>query len=200
MFSAKSTGAGCEAVAYDARPMSEPLPYRIAVLCYLFDEQGRLLLLHRRRPPNQDLYSPIGGKLHMEDGESPGACALREIHEEAELELDMADLHLTGMVSERGFEGKGHWLLFLYEVTRPVTIERTEFEEGTLEWHPLDGVERLTIPETDRRIIYPLFRRYRGAFFHVHIECGDGSFDWRLEYPREDAEAELGSDGERSGA
>lgn len=165
--------------------MSEPLPYRIAVLCYLFDEQGRLLLLHRRRPPNRDLYSPIGGKLDMDEGESPGACALREIREEAELELEPADLHLTGMVSERGFEDAGHWLIFLYEVIRPVEVARTEFDEGTLEWRPLDAVEALNIPETDRRIIYPLFRKYRGSFFHVHIDCADGRLDWRVEYPRE---------------
>ena len=38
-------------------------PYKIAVLCYLYDEEGRLLLLHRRKPPNRDMYSPIGGKL-----------------------------------------------------------------------------------------------------------------------------------------
>jgi 8-oxo-dGTP diphosphatase len=164
--------------------MRPPLPHRGAVLCYLFDEAGRLLLLHRAQEPNRGLYSPIGGKLHMDEGESPAACALREIREEALLDLDYADLHLTGMVSETAFLGTTHWLLFLYEVVRPVRIERTAFEEGTLEWHELDAVERLNIPETDRRVIYPLFRRYRGAFFHVHIDCDDGGYRWRLEYPR----------------
>ena len=43
--------------------MSAPLPYKIAVLCYLFDERGRVLLLYRRKPPNRDLYSSVGGKL-----------------------------------------------------------------------------------------------------------------------------------------
>ena len=37
------------------------LPYRIAVLCYLYDEHGKQLLLHRIKPPNADRYSPIGG-------------------------------------------------------------------------------------------------------------------------------------------
>lgn len=32
------------------------LPYRIAVLCYLYDERGRVLLLHRRKSPNAGLY------------------------------------------------------------------------------------------------------------------------------------------------
>ena len=46
-----------------------PLPYKIAVLCYVFDEVGRVLLLHRRKRPNPGMYSPIGGKLEVEIGE-----------------------------------------------------------------------------------------------------------------------------------
>ncbi len=165
--------------------MTEKLPYKIAVLCYLFDEQGRVLLLHRAQPPNQGLYSPIGGKLHMDEGESPAECALREIREEVELELDFADIHLTGLVSERGFGGETHWLMFLYEVVRPVTVKRMEFREGTLEWHDFDEVENLPIPETDRQVILPLLRKYHGRFFHVHIDCEGGGCNWRLEYPAE---------------
>ncbi len=169
--------------------MGQTLPYKIAVLCYLFDEQGRILLLHRRKDPNAGLYSPIGGKLEMDRGESPAACALREIWEEAELELDYCDIHLTGLVSETAFLGQTHWLIFIYEVMHPVTVTRTEFDEGTLEWHDFDTVEHhLTIPETDRRIIYPLFRQYRGRFFHVHIECENNQYHWRLEYPRPEKE------------
>jgi len=161
------------------------LPYKIAVLCYLFDEKGRVLLLHRLREPNQDLYSPIGGKLHMEEGESPTACARREIREEAGVEVSEADLHLTGIVSEAGFEQQTHWLMFLYELTRPVRVERMTFDEGRLEWHALEAVKSLAIPETDRRVIWPLFREYRGRFFAAHIDCRDGGFRWWLQQPAE---------------
>lgn len=160
-----------------------PIPYKIAVLCYLYDETGRLLLLHRAQEPNKGLYSPIGGKLHMDEGESPAACALREIHEEVELEIDPADLHLTGLVSETAYLNQVHWLMFLYEVTRPVQVKRMEFREGTLEWHPWDDIPNLKIPETDRRVIYPLMRRFHDKFFHVHIDCRNGDFVWRLEHP-----------------
>ncbi len=165
--------------------MSAPLPYKIAVLCYLFNQRGQVLLLHRAKPPNQHLYSPIGGKLHMDQGESPADCALREIREEVELDLGYADIHLTGLVSEKAFGDQTHWLMFLYEVTRPVEVRRMSFGEGTLEWHDLDAVEQLTIPDTDRHVIYPLFRKYRGRFFHVHIDCSDGQTNWRLEAPIE---------------
>jgi 8-oxo-dGTP diphosphatase len=157
------------------------LPYKIAVLCYLFDERGRVLLLHRVKPPNQDLYSPIGGKLHMHEGESPTACAVREIHEEAGVEVDLNDLHLTGVVSETAFEGQSHWLMFLYEVTRPIQVTRMTFDEGRLEWHEMTAVPSLAIPETDRQVIWPLFEEYRGRFFTAHIDCRDGKVDWRLE-------------------
>ena len=167
--------------------MAGPLPYQIAVLCYLFDEAGRVLLLHRRKPPNRDLYSPIGGKLHQHEGESPTGCAVREIAEEAGLELSPGDLHLTGIISEAGYEQESHWLMFLYEVTHPVTVQRTSFREGRLEWHDLAGVERLAIPHTDRHVIWPLFRRFRGRFFMAHIECGADGLAWALQQPAEHA-------------
>lgn len=161
------------------------LPYKIAVLCYLFDERGRVLLLHRVKPPNRDLYSPIGGKLEQAIGESPTACAQREIKEEAGLDIDLTDLHLTGIVSETAYLGETHWLMFLYEVTRPVSIpeEAMSFDEGRLEWHDRDSIQALPIPETDRGVIWPLFWEHRGGFFAAHIDC-NGPLRWRLEQPQ----------------
>lgn len=161
--------------------MTESLPYRIAVLAYLFDEQGRLLLLHRAKPPNFELYSPIGGKLEQHLGESPTTCAIREIKEEADIDVTADDLHLTGIVSERSYEGQGHWLLFCYEVTRPVQVDRTELDEGRLEWHPVEKVMELSIPETDRRIIWPAFLEHRGGFFAVHIDCSGAELVWTIQ-------------------
>ncbi len=158
-----------------------PLPYKIAVLCYMFDEQGRVLLLHRRKPPNQHLYSPIGGKLEQAIGESPTACAVREIYEETGLTITADRLHLTGIVSEEGFDDRMHWLMFLYEVKGPVVVERTEFDEGRLEFHAVDQLASLEIPRTDREVIWPLFWKHRGQFFMVHIRCANGAMDWTVE-------------------
>ena len=47
---------------------ADQLPYRIAVLCYLEDLDGRLLMLHRRKEPNAGMHSPIGGKLEISIG------------------------------------------------------------------------------------------------------------------------------------
>ncbi len=65
------------------------LPYQIATLVYIFNRENRLLLLHRSKSPNRDLYSPIGGKLEQAGGESPYTCALREIREETGVELEL---------------------------------------------------------------------------------------------------------------
>ena len=162
----------------------DKLPYRIAVLCYLFDQAGRLLLIHRAKSPNQGLYSPIGGKLEQADGESPTACAIREIAEEAGIEVVADDLHLTGIVSEKAYEGKGHWLLFCFEVTRPVTLTIEGCDEGAFSWHAPEAVEALDIPETDRGIIWPAFLKHRHGFFAVHIDCTEDGLDWRIEQSR----------------
>ncbi len=150
------------------------LPYKIAVLCYLYDTQGRLLLLHRRKPPNRDMYSPIGGKLEAARGEGPHECALREIREEASVELKYDEIKLISIVSERAYEGEEHWLIFLFEALRPIDpseIPHSEFDEGRLEWHRVEDIVNLPIPETDRAVMWPNVCKHRGGFFMVHIDC-----------------------------
>lgn len=160
------------------------LPYRIAVLCYLYDEEGRLLLLHRKKEPNTHMYSPIGGKLEAATGESPHECARREIFEEAQLDIAPADLRMCGIVSEKAYQGKHHWLIFLYEVMRPIRhgeIQRTVFEEGTLEWHPIETVQTLPIPHTDRDVMWPQVQAHRGGFVMVHIDCRAEPMTWTID-------------------
>ena len=159
------------------------LPYKIAVLCYLYDHQDRLLLLHRAKAPNAGMYSPIGGKLDQSTGEGPHECALREIHEEAGIRLTDHDIRMNGIVSERAYEGQTHWLIFLFEVTRPIhhdEIANMTFNEGQLQWVPTDHVANLDIPQTDREIMWPLVREHRGGFFMVHIDCSKNPIQWKL--------------------
>jgi len=164
--------------------VSDALPYRIAVLVYLFDAAGRVLLLHRRKAPNLELYSPVGGKLETAAGESPTACAVREVAEETGLSLSAERLHLTGIVSETGYQGEGHWLMFLYEATGPIEHAAGEMDEGRLEWHDAAELARLPIPQTDRRVIWPLFWANRGGFFMAHIDCTTDPFVWTLDQGR----------------
>jgi 8-oxo-dGTP diphosphatase len=144
------------------------LPYRIAVLCYLYDDDGHVLLLHRSKDPNRGMYSPVGGKLEIATGESPHQCAVREVHEETGLDVDPTDARLTGIVAETAYEGQTHWLIFLFEFMRPIARDAITLGE----------VENLHIPETDRRIMWPLVQEHRGGFFVVHIDCTAEPMRW----------------------
>src|SRR5688572_14689512 len=144
------------------------LPYKIAVLCYLYDDQGRVLMLHRNKQPNAGMYSPIGGKLELSQGEGPHECAVREIYEEAGLRLPLNMVRMTGIVSERAYEGQTHWLIFLFEVLRPILRDEViamHFDEGQLEWIDVNKVHELPIPQTDREFMWPMVRSHRGGFF-----------------------------------
>lgn len=157
------------------------IPYKIAVLCYLYDDAGHVLMLHRLRDPNAGMYSPIGGKLETVLGEGPHQCALREIEEEAGITLRAEEVRLTGIVSETAYQNQTHWLLFLFEATRPIAhseIANYQFEEGSLEWVPLDAVDRLGIPDTDRQVMWPNVFSHRGGFFMIHIDCSVNPFTW----------------------
>lgn len=165
------------------------MPYRLACLCDLRDGAGRVLLLRREQEPNLGLCSPIGGKLDMARGESPAQCAQREIAEEAGLEVPLSRLHLLGVISERAYEGRGHWLIFLYRVLGAVEVRARRIREGHLEWHAPEELGALPLPETDREIIWPLVQQHeatepggRPGLFVVHIDCGQGELRWTLEH------------------
>ncbi|MFI4916840.1 MAG: NUDIX hydrolase [Phycisphaerales bacterium JB060] len=177
--------------------MTEPadLPYKLACLCDLRDTRGRLLLIERRKAPNQGLCSPIGGKLDTATGESPHQCARREIWEEAGIEVPIERLHLMGLISERAFEGKGHWLMFYFRVLGAVEVPEREIPEGRLKWFEPGQIAELPLPETDRSVIWPLvgdhdhehlgradaFRPGLPGLFAVHIDCRDDRLVWKVE-------------------
>ncbi|HZL44236.1 MAG TPA: NUDIX hydrolase [Verrucomicrobiae bacterium] len=157
------------------------LPYKIAAMLYCFSDRDEVLLMQRAQEPNRGLWSPCGGKLHTQDGESPYACARREAREELGVELNSPDLHLTGIVSEHGYAGQCHWLMFLFEVTRRFTSLPAPHREGTFQFFEHKALESLKIPQTDREQIWPWFWQHRGGFFAAHCHCHpDGRNEWTL--------------------
>src|SRR5262245_28953441 len=124
------------------------MSYRIATLLYCFNKQDDVLLLQRTHEPNLGLWSPFGGKLHTQEGESPYGCACREAYEEIGLRLDPIDLHLTGIVSEHAYSGQAHWLMFLFEVRRRLTRLPPPHREGRFQFFPAPAVPKLRLPET----------------------------------------------------
>jgi ADP-ribose pyrophosphatase len=157
------------------------LPYQIATLLYCFNEQDDVLLLERVKEPNLGLWSPCGGKLHTADGESPYECACREAEEELGLAIPMKDLHLAGMISERGYEGTAHWLLFLFEVTSRLKETPPPHREGRFQFFSKPALVGLNLPQTDREKIWPWFWEHRGGFFAARCDCSEGTNQWTLE-------------------
>lgn len=158
------------------------LPYKIATLLYAFHQRGEVLLLERAQEPNRGLWSPPGGKLHTSEGESPYACACREAEEELGLRLFPSDLHLTGLVSEHGYEGQAHWLMFLLEIKPRLVSLPPVHREGRFEFFTPAQMKTLALPLTDREQVWPLFWKHRGGFFAAHCRClADGRNEWILE-------------------
>ena len=68
------------------------MKFKISCLLFIEDESSRLLLIKRKKQPNQGLWSPPGGKLEMNLGESPVECARREASEETGMSLKDDDI------------------------------------------------------------------------------------------------------------
>jgi 8-oxo-dGTP diphosphatase len=159
-----------------------PLPYKVATLLYCFNDRDEVLLLERAQEPNRGFWSPCGGKLHTEEGESPYACACREAHEELGIQLSPCDLHLIGLVSEQGYQGQTHWLMFLFEVKTRLNSLPPAHREGRFEFFPREKLPGLKVPKTDLEQIWPWFWAHRNGFFAAHCHCHpDGTNKWTLE-------------------
>jgi 8-oxo-dGTP diphosphatase len=138
--------------------------------------------MERAQEPNLGLWSPCGGKLDTAQGESPCACACREAHEELGWSVSPLDLHLTGLVSEHGYQDQSHWLMFLFEIKRRLNALPVAHREGRFQFFPREILPTLQLPQTDRERIWPWFWQHRGGFFAAHCHChANGRNEWTLE-------------------
>ncbi len=154
--------------------MSAPektVPFKISVLVFVYDARGRHLLIKRTKAPNKDCWSPPGGKLEMALGESPFECARRELLEETGFAVEMADLHLFATISEKNFEGSGHWLMFLFNCQKPIAALPASIDEGRFEFFTREEINNLAIPPTDHTLVWPYFDKYKNGFVALRADC-----------------------------
>jgi len=133
--------------------------------------------MRREREPNRGLWSPPGGKLETARGESPHECAAREAKEELGMELATSDVRMVGIVSENGYLGAGHWLIFLFEILPRLKKTPPPIGEGSFEFFPREAVASLDLPDSDRDWIWPAFWRHRSGFFVAHLDGESGAWD-----------------------
>ncbi len=143
--------------------MRENLPFKISVLIFLRNSEGKFLLIRRKKAPNKDCWSPVGGKLEMSLGESPFECAIREAREETGIEISASELHLFGMVSEKSYENSGHWLMFLFNCEKKIEALPEEIDEGNFAFFERSEIEKIAIPPTDKILVWPVFDEHADA-------------------------------------
>ena len=119
---------------------------RLTTLCYI-ENRGRYLMMHRTKKDgdeNAGKWIGVGG--HMEDGESPDECILREITEETGLKV--SGLKLRGIITFI-LPDFGNELTFLY-----TACSESDFvppcPEGETAWIPVGEIDKLELWDGDR--------------------------------------------------
>jgi 8-oxo-dGTP diphosphatase len=91
-------------------------------------QSGRTLMLRKARGHQKGKWNGLGGK--AEPGEMPEACAVREVREEAGLEVE--ELDYRGLVVFPRFDGTNDWYVWIYLAT--ARGEPRAGDEGELAW------------------------------------------------------------------
>lgn len=136
----------------------------LSTLCYLENDRGEYLMLHRvkkENDANHDKWIGIGGK--FEEGESPEECVVRETREETGLTLtDYRYRGLVTFVSDRWETEYMH----LFTANR-WTGELKTCDEGVLEWIRRDALAALPQWEGDK--IFLRLLRQNAPFFSLKL-------------------------------
>ena len=141
---------------------------KMTTLCYI-EKEGKYLMLHRVKKHhdiNAGKWIGVGG--HVENGETPEECLLREVKEETGLVLTA--YRLRGLVT------------FLSDVCEPELMcvftadafdgEMIECDEGELAWVPKKDILNLHLWEGDHIFLRELLKNER--FFSLKLVY-DGS-------------------------
>ena len=138
---------------------------RNTTLCYIHNDCGQTLLIHRIKKENDlnhDKWIGVGGK--FEDKESPEECLIREVKEETGLTL--TSYRYRGVVT---FVSDVWETEYMHLFTADgFTGELSRCDEGVLEWVDDDKIAALPTWEGDR-----IFLRLLGEdapFFSLKLE------------------------------
>lgn len=128
-----------------------------STLCYLENDRGEYLMLHRVKKQcdvNRDKWIGVGGKL--ESGESPDECLLREVREETGLTLTRYRFRgVITFLTDGGWEGE---YMYLFTANSWKGDLRGDCPEGELAWVGKDRVAQLPIWEGDKIFLELLAR------------------------------------------
>ncbi|MBR5636351.1 MAG: 8-oxo-dGTP diphosphatase [Pseudobutyrivibrio sp.] len=135
----------------------------LTTLCYLIKD-NKYLMLHRTKKEqdiNAGKYIGVGG--HVEEGESPLDCIMREVKEETGLTLNSAKCR--GYITFVMGDETEHAILFTSDDFSGVLTENCD--EGELIWVDIDRVMELNLWEGDRTFLKLL--NERDDFFSLKL-------------------------------
>ncbi|MCL2000540.1 MAG: 8-oxo-dGTP diphosphatase [Planctomycetes bacterium] len=134
----------------------------------LSSDKHKVLMVRRSNRSNDDhfgKYNGLGGK--MRSDEDVAACMIREIREEAGIEVRA--MQLRGTINWTNFGPKGeNWLGFIFLVTAFTGQPFTENEEGPLTWVAINDLPSLPMWYGDKHFL-PLVFDSDPRPFHGHM-------------------------------
>lgn len=114
---------------------------------------GCFLMLYRNKKnndPNEGKWIGIGG--HVESGETPDVCFVREVREESGIILDnFTKRGVIDFISDTAENERMH--LYTATVESP---DFSECNEGMLKWIPKDEILNFNLWEGDKHFLLPL--------------------------------------------
>lgn len=146
-------------------------------LCYI-KKDDKYLLLHRTKKkddPNEGKWIGVGG--HIEEGESPEECLLREVKEETNLTLTSYRYRALITFVSDAYETENMHLF-----TADAFDGELDYscDEGELEWVSKDKLLNLPMWEGDRKFL-PLIIDETTKFFKMElIYKGDKLIDCKI--------------------
>jgi len=118
----------------------------LATLCYIKQDSHTLMVYRNKKPNDMHVgkWNGLGGK--FEPGESPEECVIREVWEEAGLQIREPKLH--GLLIFPDFKGDD-WYVFVFTAS-DFEGELIDSPEGKLEWIPDEKLTSLNLWESDK--------------------------------------------------
>lgn len=155
---------------------------KFATLLYIKNNKGEYLLLERKKEPNKGLLSPPGGKLMIEQAESPHSCAVREASEECGIISSLKDWKLIGIVTEKEYPAIGNIMVFLFEYQKIFDTLPPEFDEGKFCFVSPGEIQSANIPSTDKLFIWKFVLENNDRPFSIYLDCTKVPFKCVVEH------------------
>ena len=149
---------------------------KFATLLYIKNSNGDYLLLERVKEPNKGFLSPPGGKLKIEEAESPVACAVREAYEECNLKSHTSDWKLLGIITEKAYPNIGDIMIFCFEYKYHKEELPEVFNEGKFIFVSPEEIKNANIPDTDKLFIWNFVLADKPNPFSIYINCESSPF------------------------